>query len=135
MAMLQATNQKHIDEKHISFLWLNASIELSQEHIEAKQQLQHISKGFITFTDQTKCEKYVTSHRKKNRLILIVSGSLGHEIVPLIHALKQVVSIYVFCSNKQLHEEWTKNFSKVSSCIINVLSCNRSFKYINEIFS
>ncbi|CAF1353988.1 unnamed protein product [Rotaria sordida] len=49
---------------------------------------------------------------------MIVSGRLGREIVPSIHELRQVISIYVYCMDKKSHEQWACNFEKVKAVIV-----------------
>ncbi|CAF3566554.1 unnamed protein product [Rotaria sp. Silwood1] len=44
---------------------------------------------------------------------MIVSGSLGRQIVPEIEAWSQLEAIYVFCGNQSVHEQWAKKISKV----------------------
>ena len=44
---------------------------------------------------------------------MIISGALGQHIVPVVHNMSQVDSIFIFCSNKQYHEQWTKEWSKI----------------------
>jgi hypothetical protein len=39
---------------------------------------------------------------------MIISGSLGQHIVPRVHDMSQVDSIFIFCDNTQYHEEWPK---------------------------
>ncbi|CAF1118927.1 unnamed protein product [Rotaria sordida] len=49
---------------------------------------------------------------------MIVSGRLGREIVPSIHKLRQVISIYVYCMDKRSNEQWAGNFEKVKAIIV-----------------
>ncbi|CAF1143075.1 unnamed protein product [Rotaria sp. Silwood1] len=49
---------------------------------------------------------------------MIVSGQLGKEIVPSVHNLQQVVSIYVYCMNKEINEQWSSRFSKVQAVVV-----------------
>ncbi|CAF4935988.1 unnamed protein product [Rotaria sp. Silwood1] len=44
---------------------------------------------------------------------MIVSGSLGPQIIPDIQAWPQLDSVYVFCDNKSVHEQWVKAIPKV----------------------
>ncbi|CAF4556209.1 unnamed protein product [Rotaria socialis] len=44
---------------------------------------------------------------------MIVSGSLGQNVVPLIHAMPQLVAVYVFCEDFSCHKQWTRKLSKV----------------------
>ena len=44
---------------------------------------------------------------------MIVTGYVGQHIVPLIHSMPQLDSIYVFCGKKSRFEQWAKQWSKV----------------------
>ena len=65
-----------------------------------------------TFIKSGRCVDYVVSS-KGNKLFLIVSGSFGENIIRLVHDLPQIVALYVYCFNIQLHEQWAKNFNKI----------------------
>lgn len=70
------------------------------------------SKDVVEFQNDEECQKYI--ERKSNyRLVLITSGSCGRKLVPQIHQLSQVTSIYVFCMDEKSHRRWACNFSKV----------------------
>ncbi|CAF4106934.1 unnamed protein product, partial [Rotaria sordida] len=64
------------------------------------------------------CQEYIKKQSQKAQLIMIVSGRLGREIVPSIHELRQVISIYVYCMDKKSHEQWARNFEKVKAVIV-----------------
>ena len=49
----------------------------------------------------------------QEKACMIISGSLGQHIVPRVHNMSQVDSIFIFCSNKKYHEQWTKEWSKI----------------------
>ncbi|CAF3945779.1 unnamed protein product, partial [Rotaria sp. Silwood1] len=49
---------------------------------------------------------------------MIVSGRLGQEIVPSIHKLRQVISIYVYCMDKEVNRKWVDKFAKVKAVIV-----------------
>jgi Tfp pilus assembly protein PilF len=44
---------------------------------------------------------------------MIISGSFGQQIVPHVHKMSQVDSIFIFCSNKKYHEQWAKDWAKI----------------------
>ena len=50
--------------------------------------------GFKSFETADQCEDFIDQN-KNYRLILIVSGQIGRDLVPRIHTLPQVISIYV----------------------------------------
>lgn len=66
------------------------------------------------FQDQAdRCVEYIRKDSANKRTFLVSSGGLGKEVVPKIHNLPQVYAIYIYCSDVQFHQEWTKNFPKV----------------------
>ncbi|CAF2648846.1 unnamed protein product [Rotaria sp. Silwood2] len=74
----------------------------------------------MKFQDVKQCQEYIEKQSQKGRLIMIVSGRLGREIVPSIHKLRQVISIYVYCMDKKSNEQWARNFAKVKAVIVEV---------------
>ncbi|CAF1334245.1 unnamed protein product [Rotaria sp. Silwood1] len=49
---------------------------------------------------------------------MIVSGRLGQAIVPSIHKVRQVISIFVYCIDKERNKQWAVNFPKVKAVIV-----------------
>ncbi|CAF2843007.1 unnamed protein product [Rotaria sp. Silwood2] len=82
------------------------------------RKLRSIINNLLKFQDVTQCQKYIEERSHKDRLIMIVSGQLGQEIVPSIHKLQQVVSIYVYCMNKEKNEQWARTFAKVKAVVV-----------------
>jgi len=96
-----------------SLLWLDAQIHTSEENRQAQKQLRNIINHLKTFDDENDCQQYILSISPQDRIVLIVSGRLGRTIVPHVHHLRQIVSIYIYCMDKQANEEWSKNFTKI----------------------
>ena len=103
-----------------SLVWLDASVNSSQQNVKAQQQLRTSINYLKTFEHVDKCEQYIRSVFKEDRIILIVSGRLGQEIVPRIHQLQQVSAIYVHClsADKKKYEQWAKNYAKVNEVFV-----------------
>ena len=94
-----------------SLLWLDGSVN-SNENRNAQQQLRSAVNYIRVFESSIECETYI--HESKNdQILLIVSGQLGSVIVPLIHSLRQIDSIYVYCSNPSKHQKWASKFVKI----------------------
>ncbi|CAF3868046.1 unnamed protein product, partial [Rotaria sp. Silwood1] len=72
----------------------------------------------IITPDRSQCQKYIEEQSEKDRLVVIVSGQLGKEIVPSVHNLQQVMSIYVYCMNKEINEQWASRFVKVKAVVV-----------------
>ena len=88
------TNDTHLEL--FSLIWLDAS---DREPRDEEQKLRSIINHVKKFQDVKQCEQYIEQTSEKDRLIVIVSGQLGMKIVPSIHKLRQVISIYLYCMN------------------------------------
>jgi hypothetical protein len=107
--------QKHNNSNSETFLivWLDGRVDNCKENINAQRQLRKSIKHLKTFADNNQCEQYIRSVPVNNKIILIVNGHLGQVIVPRIHQLQQISSIYVYCMNKAKNEQWCKQYAKV----------------------
>ena len=93
-------------------IWLDTNNKV-EEARETEQQFRCISHHLKKFQDVKQCQQYIEEKSEKGRLVLIVNGRLGKEIVPSIHQLRQVISIYVYDLDKESHEQWALKFAKV----------------------
>ena len=92
------------------FLLLGVQINTNMNSILPTEQSSTKTK---CFSDDKTCKQYIQNN-STSKLILIVSGQLGHKLVPQIHDLPQVISIYVYCRDKSKNQKWASNFSKVT---------------------
>ena len=88
--------------------------------MEAQKRLRTYMNHLRTFDDPDECRKYVTQVPHNRYLVLIASGQLGQDIVSRVHHIHQVFSIYIFCSNKPLHEKWAYQFKKVRQLSLSI---------------
>ena len=95
-------------------VWLdfNVSIALDDEHRNIIHQVRQIIHDINIFSDVNKCIDYLYEI-KHEKIFMIVSGSLGQYIVPHIHDMSKLDSIYIFCGAPSRHEKWTQEWSKV----------------------
>jgi hypothetical protein len=101
-----------------SLLWLDASVNQTEDNRHAQEELQTIFNQLKTFDDANQCEQCIKSVPVEDRIVLIVSGQLGREIVPRIHSLEQVLSIYIYCQDVKSNEQWSIQYSKVKKKIV-----------------
>ncbi|CAF5005241.1 unnamed protein product, partial [Rotaria sp. Silwood1] len=116
------TDNSHIDADDMSLeifclIWLDANTSV-EDNRDTEQELRSIINRLKKFQNVAQCQKYLEESSEHKRFVVIVSGRLGLEIVPSIHKLRQVISIYVYCLNKESNEEWVNNFSKVKAVIV-----------------
>ena len=98
-----------------SLVWLDSSINDSEDNRQTQERLRAIINHLLTYEDSVDCEKYIRSVPRDDRIVIIVSGHSGRFLVPRIHPLPQVCSIYVYCMDRKINQQWTKNYSKVRS--------------------
>ncbi|CAF4079781.1 unnamed protein product, partial [Adineta steineri] len=107
------------DEMHLEIfclLWLNASSS-TKEGRDTEPKLRSIINHLKKFQDAAECQKYIQERSTKERVVMIVSGRLGREIVPSIQQLRQVISIYVYCMDKAGNEKWARNYKKIKAVV------------------
>jgi hypothetical protein len=112
--MASSSTINHRNLETFSLVWLDSTINNSQENLNTQRRLRTIINHLLTFEDCTSCEDYIRSVSNHDRIVIIVSGLSGRQLVPRIHHLGQVCSIYVYCMDRKTNEQWTKNFTKVN---------------------
>ncbi|CAF3901821.1 unnamed protein product [Adineta steineri] len=111
------TNDKSLEI--FSLIWLDANVNVKDTR-DTEVKLRSVINRIKKFQDVKRCQQYIEQTSQKDRLILIVSGRLGREIVPYIHQLRQVISIYIYCVNKKSNEQWTHKFAKIKSVVVDL---------------
>lgn len=76
------------------------------------QQLQKVVNTINTFTDANQCINFITNTTDEH-IFMIISGTLGEIIVPTIHNIFRIDSIYIFCRDELKHKQWAKNWFKI----------------------
>jgi hypothetical protein len=104
----------HDDNLEIfSLIWLDEQVNITEENRQAQSELRLVINHLKTFADRNQCHQYILSHSPQDRLILIVSGRCGRQLVPEIHHLRQLFSVYIYCMDTQTNKQWAGNFPKV----------------------
>lgn len=94
-------------------LWLDQSVNTTQDNLETQKELRQVINHLRTFNDMDECEQYIRQITKE-KVVLIVSGALGQELVPRLHDLPQFSACYVFCQDQKRNEEWANKYHKVT---------------------
>ena len=99
--------------QNVLLIWLDSNIDDSNADCRnTVSKLQRVVNSISTFTDGDQCIEFINSMNDE-KACMIISGALGQHIVPRVHNLSQVDSIFIFCGNKKRHEEWAKDWSKI----------------------
>jgi tetratricopeptide (TPR) repeat protein len=97
-------------------VWLDLNVDTNRDDKDTKALIRRIVRGrLLTFTNPDQCVNHVFAKLKTQRITFIVSNLFGPHVVPLIHDVPQIQTIYVYCRDRQVAESWTKSYPKVSS--------------------
>ena len=99
--------------QNMLLIWLDATIDESSDGCQNTiTNFRDAVNTIDMFTDGEECIQFL-EEMANEKACMIISGSFGQQIVPRIHNLPQVDSIFIFCSDKTHHEEWAKDWSKI----------------------
>jgi tetratricopeptide (TPR) repeat protein len=114
--------------QNVRLIWLDNDIDNnSADCHNTIAQLRHIVNTIDIFTDCDECVDFLTDIYNDN-VCIIVSGALCQNVVPLIHAVSQLRTIFIYYRNKTQHEHWTADCSKVKGVFTDVLPICGSLK-------
>src|SRR5271163_1537752 len=117
--------------QNVLLIWLDANIDEDNDADcrNTITQLQRVVNNVNTFTNDDQCIEFIeTIDSQNHKACMIISGSLGQHIVPRVHKMSQVDSIFIFCSNKEHHEQWVKDWSKIKGVFTEITSICEALK-------
>ncbi|CAF1626803.1 unnamed protein product [Adineta ricciae] len=127
-------NRIKIEEtQDVSVIWLDTHIHSSNpDYQNAITHLQYIVNDIYTFTDNDECIDFILTLTDTD-VCLITSGSVGQCLVPCVHDIPNIDSIFIFCDDQNRHEQWAKNWCKVKSVSIDIIHiCEQLAKIIRR---
>ncbi|CAM4905379.1 unnamed protein product [Rotaria socialis] len=119
----ELTSSKSVDQsissnfESFACLWLDQSVNTTQDNLETQKELRQVINHLRTFDDMDKCEQYIRQITTE-KVVLIVSGALGRDLVPRLHELPQFSACYVFCQDQKRNEEWANKYHKVNGVFV-----------------
>jgi hypothetical protein len=107
--------------QNVLLVWLDDKInEDSKDCLNTTAQLRHVVNIVNTFVDIDKCIEFIDDNSNE-KVCMIISGSLGERIVPVVHKMSQVDSIFIFCSNQKRHEQWATKWPKIKGVFTEII--------------
>ena len=117
-------------------IWMDPEIDQSNKDCQnTLAQLRNIVNDVHIFTKRDECIDFLTEvdHIKA---FLIIEGTLGQQILPLIHDIPQLDGVYIFDSKKSSPEQWAKTWVKVKGIHTEITpiceSLQQTVKQINQ---
>ncbi|CAF1533247.1 unnamed protein product, partial [Adineta steineri] len=114
--------------QNVLLIWLDNNInENNADCSNTIKQLKRAVNNINTFTDGQQCLEFIQTI-KNNKICMIVSGSLGKHIMPHVHHMSQVDTIFIFCNNQQWHKQWAKEWPKIKGVFTDITSICEALK-------
>ncbi|CAF1070498.1 unnamed protein product [Adineta steineri] len=99
--------------QNVFLIWLDSKIdETNGECQNTITKLRRAVNDISTYTNDDQCLEFIQTVMDR-KICMVISGSLGQHIVPRVHSMSQVDSIFIFCGNRKRHEQWAKDWSKI----------------------
>ncbi|UJR28743.1 hypothetical protein I4U23_009970 [Adineta vaga] len=130
-------SSEHISIRNLQnflLVWLDINIdeENNPDCCNTIRQLRETINCLKIFTDVDQCIDFITNIEDE-KVFLILSGSLGQTIVPVINNISQIDSIYVFCRNERKHKQWAEHWLKIRGVFTNIqLICEELKQAANQ---
>ena len=97
-----------------TLVWLDRKLETTSDNLALLTKLRASVYFVRTFTNLNTCQIFIEAQPADDRLILIISGEYGQQLIPVVHDTVQVNSIYIFCMNRAYHSTWVHSYPKVN---------------------
>ncbi|CAF1496523.1 unnamed protein product [Adineta steineri] len=116
--------------QNVLLVWLDTNInENNADCSDTIKQLKRVVNNVNTFTDREECFEFILTINN-NKVCMIVSGSLGQFIVPHVHDISRVDTIFIFCKNPEWHKQWAKEWSKIKGVFTDISSLCEALRQI-----
>ncbi|CAF1059361.1 unnamed protein product [Didymodactylos carnosus] len=107
-------NRERVNLESHQLIWLDHNVS-SNNDINTSTTFEGLGK-IVAYTklfhDIEGCLQYI-ERTKDTATFLVCSGKLGQALIPQIHNLKTIWLTYIYYHNKQYHQQWASNYSKV----------------------
>ncbi|CAF1275646.1 unnamed protein product [Adineta steineri] len=114
--------------QNVLLIWLDNSIDENNDDCQNTiTKLRRAVNNIYIFTDGDQCLEFVQTV-DDNKVCMIISGLLGQHIVPRVHNMSQVDSIFIFCGNIKHHEQWAKDWPKIKGVFTDIKSICEALK-------
>ncbi|UJR16852.1 hypothetical protein I4U23_003751 [Adineta vaga] len=120
-----------------SLIWLDANVHKTKDNIDSQVKLREAINFLQLFDEADACEENIKTITIE-KVVLIVSGRLGREVVPRWHDLPQLNCIYVYCFDRAANKLWADKYSKVKGVftkldeLIKCIKKDQEFREKNE---
>ncbi|CAF0971087.1 unnamed protein product [Adineta steineri] len=114
--------------QNVLLIWLDNNIDGNNDDCQNTiTKLRRAVNDINTYTNSDQCFEFIQTIVDK-KVCMIISGSLGQHIVPHVHNMSQVDSIFIFCGNTKYHEQWAKDWPKIKGVFTDITPICQALK-------
>jgi tetratricopeptide (TPR) repeat protein len=114
--------------QNVLLIWVDNNID--ENNVDCRNtiaQLQCTINNINTFTDCDQCIDFLKDMHREN-VFMIISDALCQHLVPFIHDVSHLQTIFVFSRNKTKLEQWAKDWLKVKGVFTEILPICEALK-------
>ncbi|CAF1491333.1 unnamed protein product, partial [Rotaria sordida] len=115
----QSINEED-ESSRIGIVWLDVTyLTQSEEFFNRRARFRRLVDDVELFDDIEQCIEYCIALPASNRLFIVVSGSIGEQLIPRILDSNQckitcsILGVHIFCQDIIKHKQWAKKYSLV----------------------
>lgn len=124
--------QSHEIVQNFLVIWLDTKIdELDDAYMNSIKHRRQTVNIVETFHDIDECIDYI-SQLQDEKTFLIFSDSLCEKVIPRIHHINQLYSIFVFDQKESKYEEWAKDWFKLKGIFIDIRLICKSIRQLAQ---
>ena len=96
-------------------VWMDANIAKMRDARDTKSLLGRMTRGRLSiYDDVDHCVSEILDKLTDQRILFVVSNQFGPKAVDLIHDFPQIHTIYIYCQQRSVAEDWSRPYEKVS---------------------
>ncbi|CAF1381202.1 unnamed protein product [Adineta ricciae] len=118
--------------QHVLLVWLADNIDENNNECQTTiAKLQSSIGNVNTFTSVDVCVGFIENIHDK-RICMMTSSELGEKVIPRIHHMPQVDSIFIFPAGRKRHETWMDEWSKIKGTFTRITPICDAIKQVNK---
>ncbi|CAF1263165.1 unnamed protein product [Adineta steineri] len=116
--------------QNVLLVWLDSNIDETNDDCQNTiTKLRYAINDIKTYTNVDQCLEFIQTIVDK-KVCMIIPGFFGQHIVPRVHNMSQVDSIFIFCGNKKRHEQWAKDWPKIKGVFTDITLIREALKEV-----
>ncbi|CAF3902064.1 unnamed protein product [Rotaria sp. Silwood1] len=116
--------------QNYTLFWLDTNINVDDDYYRNTiTKLQSIVNNIHVFNDSDECVHFLNKI-KKQKVFMLVSGSVSQHILPRIHQMSQLTVVFILCENKSKYESLEKTWRKVRGIFTDIIILCKSLQQV-----